>query len=413
MLIPNSNFYLKQPSSVEPTLISLQLKFQGHRVNISTGEKIHPKKWDFTKHRAIGSENADLNHWLNKISNEVSTLFRNFNIDNITPNAELVTEKLREKLDNTPIPAKEAPQKLTFVKFIEQFIEESKKVKKWETVKAYKSTLNHLLNYAKLYCKQIDFEHIDMDFYYSFTEYISKDLGNSKNTVAKQIKTVKTFLNEATDRGFNTNMTYKNKSFKKVVETVDKIYLTKDEIQLIYNLDLSATKTREIARDLFVLSCYTGLRFSDFTRIKKEDIKEGMLHIRTTKTDHFVVIPIATIVTQILKKYNYNLPNDEISNQKMNEYLKDIGDIAGIHEPVTITKTQGGKRLQKVFKKSELITAHCGRRSFATNAYKEHMPAISIMKITGHTSEKAFLGYIRISQEENAHLIKDHAFFKS
>lgn len=322
MIIPNSNFYLKLPSATEPTLISLQLKFQGYRVNISTGEKIHPKKWDFVKHRAIGSENADLNHWLNKISGEVSTLFRNFNIDNITPTAELVTEKLREKLDNTPVHAKEVVPKMTLVKFIEQFIEESRTVKKAETVKAYKSTLNHLLNYAKLYHKKIDFEHIDMAFYCSFSDYISKDLGNSKNTVAKQIKTIKTFLNEATDRGYNANMTYKNKSFKKVVETVDKIYLTKDEIQRINNLDLSATKTREIARDLFVLSCYTGLRFSDFTRIKKEDIKDGMLHIRTTKTDQLVVIPIAATVTQILKKYNYNLPNDEISTYRCSSHRK-------------------------------------------------------------------------------------------
>ena len=298
---------------------------------------------------------------------------------------------LHEKLDNTPVPASIAAQKMTFVKFIEQYIEESKTIKKWETVKAYKTTLNHLTNYAGLYCKQIDFENIDMEFYYSFTDYIARDLGNSKNTVAKQIKTIKTFLNEATDRGINTNMTFKNKSFKKVTEAVDKIYLSKEEIQEIYKLDLSATKTREIARDLFVLSCYTGLRFSDFTRIRKEDIKGDMLHIRTTiDRPASYYIPIAAAIMPILKKYGYSLPNDEISNQKMNEYLKDIGEQAHIDEPVTITKTKAGKRLQKIYKKYELITAHCGRRSFATNAYKEGVPAISIMKITGHTSEKAF-----------------------
>ena len=92
--------------------------------------------------------------------------------------------------------------------------------------------------------------------------------------------------------------------------------------------------------------------------------------------------------------------------------LKEIGELAGIDETVVLTKTKGGKRVQEVYKKYELISAHCGRRSFATNAYKDKLPAISIMKITGHTSEKAFLGYIRISQEENATLLKSHAFFQ-
>lgn len=410
MYIPEARFYLKNINVEEPTLISLQVKFSGHRVFMSTGEKIHPKKWDFLKQRAIGNENSDLNYWLGKIDNEVTSIFRNLNIDNISPTAELVQKMLRDKLDNSPAPIKEAEIKMTFLKFIEQYLEEIKSVRTHETVKAYKSTLTHLTNFSRLYKKQVDFEDIDLDFYYSFSDYISKDLGNSKNTVAKQIKTIKTFMNEATDRGLNTNLIFKSKSFKKITEVVDKIYLTKEEIQTIYEIDLSKTKTREIARDLFVVSCYTGLRFSDLINIKREDIKNDQFYIRTKKTDHSVVIPIASIVEKILKKYNYQLPNG-ISNQKMNQYLKDIGREARLDDSIVVTKTEAGKRVQKFYKKYDLITVHCGRRSFATNAFKDNIPAISIMKITGHTSEKAFLGYIRISQEENATLLKNHDFF--
>jgi integrase len=410
MYIPEAKFYLKSLNVDEPTLISLQIKFNGHRVFMSTGEKVHPKKWDFNTQRGVGKENGDLNFWLNKIATEVSTLFRNYNIDGVSPDAALVQRQLKEKLDNTPAPVKQAEVKMTFVKFIEQYIEQSKSVKKHETIKAYRTTLNHLLNYSKTYRKPIDFENIHLDFYYDFTDYIAKDLGNSKNTVAKQVKTIKTFMNEATDRGLNTNLAFKSRSFKKVTEVVDKIYLTKEEIEKIYKLDLSKTKTKEIVRDLFVVSCYTGLRFSDFTNIKKEDIRDEKIFMKTNKTDQYVVIPIASIVKEILKKYNHNLPA-EISNQKMNEYLKEIGEMAEINDPIVITKTKSGKRIQATFKKHQLISAHCGRRSFATNAYKDKVPAISIMKITGHTSEKAFLGYIRISQEENAELMKGHRFF--
>lgn len=412
MLIPKTNFYLKNINDHQPTLISLQLKFNGHRVVMSTGEKILPSHWNFEQQRAKGKEYSELNYWLDKIDNDAKAIFRSFNIDNIVPNAQIVQESLRRKLDNTPEPVKEKDTKITFVKFIQQFIEETKSVRKPETTKAYKSTLNHLLNYSKLYEKAIDFENIDLEFYYGFSDYISNDLGNSKNTVAKQIKTIKSFLNEATDRGLNNNLTFRTKSFKKVTEHVDKIYLTKEEIKRLYLLDLSKTKTKEFVRDLFIISCFTGLRYSDFISIRKEDLGNGKMTIRTTKTDQKVVIPVAPIVESILRKYNYTLPR-EISNQKMNQILKELGSLAEINDDVVITKTEGGRRKQKAYKKFELISAHCGRRSFATNAYKDGIPAISIMKITGHTSEKAFLGYIRISQEENAELLKDHAFFNS
>lgn len=411
MLIPKTNFYLKNINDLQPTLISLQIKFNGHRVFMSTGEKVLPTDWDSIQHRAKGKQYSELNFWLDKIDNDAKTIFRNFNVENIVPNAQMVQEILKRKIDNTPEPAKPIEIKLTFLKFIEQYIEETKAVRKHETIKAYKTTFNHLINYSRLYDKKVDFENIDIDFYYGFTDYISKDLGNAKNTVAKHIKTIKSFLNEATDRGLNQNLSFRTKSFKKVTEQVDKIYLTIDEIQKIYELDLSKTKTREFVRDLFVISCYSGLRYSDFIRIRKEDIKDGRMHIRTAKTDQKVVIPIAPIVGEIFKKYNYNLPK-EISNQKMNQILKEIGEMAELNEDVVITKTEGGRRIQKIFKKFELISAHCGRRSFATNAYKSGMHSISIMKITGHTSEKTFLGYIRISQEENAELLSEHKFFK-
>lgn len=409
MYIPKTNFYLKNIKSEEPTLISLQVKFNGHRVFMSTGEKVLPQKWDYQKQRAIGKENTDLNYWLGKIDNELASIFRNLNIEGIPPTAELVQRLLKEKLDNTPPAIKEASVKMTLVKFIEQFIEQSKSVRKEETLKGYKTTLNHLKDYAKCYEKKIDFENIDMDFYHQFTKYLSIDIGNSKNTVSKHIKTIKTYMNEATDRGYNTNMIFKSRSFRKVIEIVDKIYLTQDEIQQIYDLTLPNVRVMNIARDLFVISCYTGLRFSDFTHIRQEDIKDNQFHIRTKKTDQYVVIPINSIVKQILEKYNYNLPT--ICNVKMNQYLKEIGKLAGIDSSVVITKTIGGHRVRRTFKKHELISAHCGRRSFATNAYKKNIPAISIMKITGHTSEKAFLGYIRITQEENAELLMQHEFF--
>ena len=85
--------------------------------------------------------------------------------------------------------------------------------------------------------------------------------------------------------------------------------------------------------------------------------------------------------------------------------------MAGIDDSFVITATKGGKRVTEVFKKWELITTHTARRSFATNAYLQNVPTISIMKITGHRTEKSFLKYIKISQEDNANKLINHPFF--
>jgi integrase len=77
---------------------------------------------------------------------------------------------------------------------------------------------------------------------------------------------------------------------------------------------------------LFLIGCYTGLRYSDYSNIKPEniDIKNNLLKIKTKRQDTTVAIPLHTVVNSILKKYNYVLPKS-ISNQKTNDYLKELG----------------------------------------------------------------------------------------
>lgn len=96
----------------------------------------------------------------------------------------------------------------------------------------------------------------------------------------------------------------------------------------------------------------------------------------------------------------------------MNVYIKELGQIAGLDEQIEVVSTKGGKRIREVFRKFELITTHTARRSFSTNAYLNQIPSISIMKITGHKTEKTFLKYIKISQEDNANKLLDHPYFQ-
>lgn len=220
-------------------------------------------------------------------------------------------------------------------------------------------------------------------------------------------------MNEAVERGLTSNLIFRSKRFKTIHENSEGIYLSVEDLSKIAKHDLSNNLRLDRVRDLFLIGCYTGLRFSDLTKLKEENfIQNGtQAKIKTEKTGQIVIIPLNTIVKTLLNKYD-GVPPSAISNQKMNAYLKEIGELAEIDEEVLISLTKGGKNQSTSFKKYELITVHTARRSFATNAFLNDVPSISIMKITGHRTENAFMKYIKISQEENANKLTDHPFFK-
>ncbi|MBU1820883.1 MAG: site-specific integrase, partial [Bacteroidetes bacterium] len=159
--------------------------------------------------------------------------------------------------------------------------------------------------------------------------------------------------------------------------------------------------------------CYTGLRFSDFSQLRKENIiYEGrILTVATQKTGTRVFIPISPKVTAILEKHNWEPPR-AMSNQKMNDYLKELAEEAELTDRVELSQTKGGKRISKYIEKHKLVSTHTARRSFATNAYLAGVPTIDIMKITGHKTETSFMKYIKVSGEETAIRMLEHDHFK-
>jgi integrase len=409
MKISDPKFLLKEPKSDSKTLISLFVRFNNGRFVYSTGESIHPKNWDFEAQRAKISrknpENTEINAWLGKIDNEIMSICRNLKIEGTVPTPAILKRELSSKLNDRPV-----AQTLSLCQYIEKFIIDAETTKRKSTIKNYKTTYTHLLEYAKKRKVSLDFENIDIDFNNYFTQYLSKDKGISQNTLAKYIRTLKVFLNSATEEGINKNLLFRSKVFKKPVEDVHHIYLTESDIDKIYNLDLTGNTRLEKVRDLFIIGCTTGLRFSDFSALKPENIEGEFIKIKTIKTGENVVIPFSKRGKCIFDKYNCNFPS-AISNQKMNTYLKELGELAGINETITISSKKAGLKTDITFKKYELITCHSARRSFATNAILAGISANQVMKITGHKNERVFQNYVRFSHEENAIKLKDHKFF--
>jgi integrase len=411
--MPKAKFILKEPSSKSETLIYLIYNYQYKRFKYSIAEKINPKYWNPNSQRAKETkqfkEYPEFNSRLNLIATGINTAFRKLLNDGIQPNNENLKKALENELSDHIIHG----NKITLYEFIKKHIEESESNKKLGTIKVYNTGFMYLKKYGTSINKAIDFHNITLEFYNQYIKFLTHENNLSVNTVGKHIKTLKSFLNEATERGLNNNLEFRNKRFKKPQEKADTIYLTIDELKKIENLNLSKNKKLDRVRDLFLIGCFTGLRFSDFSQLKPENIitDKSMIQIRTHKTGERVSIPLHPTVKKILKKYN-NVAPKSYSNQVMNGYIKDVACLSGLKELTETTITKGGKVEKNTLAKYKLVSTHTARRSFATNIFIAGVPSISIMKITGHKSERTFLQYIRITQEENADKLLTHPFFK-
>jgi len=414
--MPEAKFVLKEPNSDSSTLIYLFFNFNYQRLKYSTGEKVLPKYWNSRVQRVKESksfpEHYELNTRLDKMQSGVKNVYRRLLNNEVTVDPKILKEELDKELKKDV----RIKEKVTFIGFVDSYIEQVNDERKPATITTYKTTLKHISEYSESRRAKLTFDSINEDFYYDFKSYLVKEKKFANNTVGKQIKTIKAFMSVAYDRKLTTNLDYKSRFFKAEREDTFQIYLTKQEIESIYkfNLNTPQHKHLEKVRDLFVIACNTGFRFSDYN-IRPENFFERdgrkMIRIKTIKTGEEVIIPINQMVASICEKYNWVLPKP-LSNQKTNEYLKDIGELAEIDEPLSITTNKGVERTDQVVLKYQMITTHTARRSFATNAYLEGVQTISIMRMTGHRTEKSFLQYIRIGQEENAMKVANHSFFK-
>ena len=193
--------------------------------------------------------------------------------------------------------------------------------------------------------------------------------------------------------------------FKIPEEETDAIYLSYEEVGRIHQADLSGALHFLEYRDLFVLACLTGLRFSDFSTLRPEDLRRDMLHKKQGKSDHWVVIPLRKEAKQIFtEQFKEKLP--KLTNPEFNRHIKTIGKLAGINQPISFIHKKGNRDIKVKKPKYEWITTHTARRSFCTNEFLAGTPVKLIMKISGHKNEKDFYKYIRITPEEAAQKMK-------
>lgn len=410
------NFYLRDGKSKTETPIYLFISWDGNRLKYTTKVSVLPKLWNADDQCIIEKkghpELIENNIRLSDLQTAAKRVIAKFKNDNgRTPSAKELKKAIDvEMQDETP-----AETNLNLLQYINKFIDESvhrtnektgKPIARG-TINTYNQVKDLIQTYSSEKRKNIEFADVNLDFYFDLQKYMTGK-GLATNTIGKRIAILKTILRDATERGVNRNNAYQSKRFKVTREKTDNIYLTESELMEIYRLDLSKNKKLDNVRDLFIIGCWTGLRFSDLSRLSYHHIVGDNIEIETQKTRESVSIPLHHIVKAIISKHDGKLPR-ALTNQKMNDYLKELGEkVESLHENTYKKITKGGLETNTRIEKYKRITTHTARRSFASNLFLDGVPSQTIMKITGHKTEKSFMQYIKITPQENANIIRLH-----
>lgn len=344
---------------------------------------------------------------------------------------EHLDEKIKQTVDNRPkrLKIENSAKNKTDLSYILDYsktfisdIEEGKRTissgplggnkYKSSTVRAKKRIIAKWLEFEKKEGKHYKWEELDLQIYRKFINFLNKK--NLKtNYIGDFIKNLKVIAQAAYEDKIHKNMAFRETGFKKLTATIQNICLTQEELDQLAMLDLRNKPGWDKARDLFLIGCYTGLRFSDIKRLTINHVQGKEIVMPAQKTQQEVRIPINTPAKNILVKNGGKTP--KLPDQKVNEYIKEIAKLAEINTQIERSETKGGIQQIEQYRKYELIATHTARRTFATLLYSHPtnpMKPLDIMKLTGHKSLTVFQKYICTGTDEQTKRILDNPYFK-
>ena len=400
---------------VENVPIRMRVVFAGQRIEFTTGYRIDTAKWDADKQKVkngctnkLKQSASEINTDLLRQYTEIQNVFKEYEVQDILPTVKQIKDAFNARMRKQSAEVKEAGTEDPTISFWEAFglfVKECRLQNNWaeSTSKKFATVKNHLNEFNAALSFDI-FTEEGMKDYVDFLR--KKDMRNS--SVSKQIAFLKWFLRWCTKKGYCHNTAYEDfnpklKSAPKII-----IFLTNDELNKLKTVEIPHNKQYlERVRDVFLFCCFSGLRYSDVYNLKRSDVKPAHIEITTVKTADSLIIELNNHSKAILEKYKDIHFEDHkalpvISNQKMNVYLKELGELAGINDPVRETFYKGSKRIDIVTPKYALLGTHAGRRTFICNALALGIPAQVVMKWTGHSDYKAMRPYIDIADNIKA-----------
>mgnify|MGYP003089958067 FL=1 len=395
--------------------IRMRVNFASKRIEFTTGYRIDSAKWDADKQRVkngcsnkLKQSASEINASLLEYYTEIQSIFKRFEVEDVMPTPEQIKEAfnaLHKPVSEEPKPKKEALP-CDFFQVFDDFVEDCGRQNNWtdSTFEKFAAVKNHLTNFRE----GLTFEFFDERGLNDYVGYL-RDVKEMRNTtIGKQLSFLKWFLRWAFKKGVHQNNAYD--SYKPKLKSTQKkiIFLTWDELNRLREFKIPSNKQAlERVRDVFIFQCFTGLRYSDVFNLRRSDIKGDHIEVTTVKTSDSLIIELNNHSKAILDKYkDVPFENDKvlpvITNQKMNDYLKELAELAGIDEPIRQTYYKGNERIDDVTPKYALLGTHAGRRTFICNALALGIPPQVVMKWTGHSDYKAMKPYIDIADDIKA-----------
>jgi len=392
--------------------IRMRVNFASKRIEFTTGYRIDATKWDADKQRVkngcsnkLKQSASEINASLLEYYTEIQSIFKRFEVEDVMPTPEQIKEAfnaLHKPVSEEPKPKKEALP-CDFFQVFDDFVEDCGRQSNWmdSTFEKFAAVKNHLTNFRE----GLTFEFFDERGLNDYVGYL-RDVKEMRNTtIGKQLSFLKWFLRWAFKKGVHQNNAYD--SYKPKLKSTQKkiIFLTWDELNRLREFKIPFNKQAlERVRDVFLFQCFTGLRYSDVFNLRRSDIKGDHIEVTTVKTSDSLIIELNNHSKAILDKYKdvafeYDKVLPVITNQKMNDYLKEL---AGIDEPIRQTYYKGNERIDDVTPKYALLGTHAGRRTFICNALALGIPPQVVMKWTGHSDYKAMKPYIDIADDIKA-----------
>ena len=395
--------------------IRMRVNFASKRIEFTTGYRIDATKWDADKQRVkngcsnkLKQSASEINASLLEYYTEIQSIFKRFEVEDVMPTPKQIKEAfnaLHKPVSEEPKPKKEALP-CDFFQVFDDFVEDCGRQNNWtdSTFEKFAAVKNHLTNFRE----GLTFEFFDERGLNDYVGYL-RDVKEMRNTtIGKQLSFLKWFLRWAFKKGVHQNNAYD--SYKPKLKSTQKkiIFLTWDELNRLREFKIPSNKQAlERVRDVFLFQCFTGLRYSDVFNLRRSDIKGDHIEVTTVKTSDSLIIELNNHSKAILDKYKDVAFEDDkvlpvITNQKMNDYLKELAEMARIDEPVRQTYYRGNERIDEVTPKYALLGTHAGRRTFICNALALGIPPQVVMKWTGHSDYKAMKPYIDIADDIKA-----------
>lgn len=388
--------------------IRMRVIYNSKRIEIATGYRIDASKWDSDLQQVkrgctnkLKQSATEINADLQRYGSEMQKIFKEFEIKELIPTPEQIKDIFNSRLRN-----EEQPEGICFMQAFDEFVSERGVQNSWthSTYEKFAAVKNHLLEFNPSVSFEL-FDEVGLNKYVLFL----RDKRKMRNsTIENQLSFLKWFLRWSFGKGYTTLTAYE--TFKPKLKSTQKkvIFLTWDELTRLRECEIPESKQYlERVRDVFLFCCFTGLRYSDVFNLRRSDIKEDHIEITTVKTADSLIIELNKDSRSILEKYeNVVFEKDKalpvISNQRMNDYLKELAELARIDEPIRETYYIGNKRIDEVTPKYALLSTHAGRRTFICNALSLGIPANVVMKWTGHSDYKAMKPYIDIADDIKA-----------